>query len=171
MYRINITQVVIYFLFYVVLQLPLLYKFVLGDHAFGFFYLGFLLFFPFGINPFLRLTIGFIIGLLMDMLSNTPGMHAAACTMIMFVKDYWLVFLIDEPEDDANLTVFHLGPRNLFLYTLPLIFLHFLIIFGLEHGKWEGFGLVLERILFSGVFSFTLIVLLNVLIAKRPERR
>ncbi len=170
MVRINYQQLVLYFLVYVVLQLPLLYKFVLFDSAFGFFYLGFLLLLPFGINPFIRLTSGFFVGLLIDIFSNTPGLHAAAGTILMFIRDYWLLVVKEDLEDDPNLSVFRFGMRGTFLYLFPLIFLHLLFIFGIEHGKFLGFGLVLKRVFLSSLFTFICVVIFNFIMAGRKKR-
>jgi hypothetical protein len=74
MNRISWKLLIFYFVGYVILQIPLLHKFVLFDVAFSFFYLGFLLFFPLGQNPILRLTAGFLTGLFIDLFSNTPGL-------------------------------------------------------------------------------------------------
>ena len=158
MIRINYRYQIWQFLLLVILQLPLLYKFILFDTAFGFFYVGFLILFPFKISPFLQLLVGFFVGLSIDVFSNTPGMHAAAAVVIMFVKDYWLVFVSEEPEDEINTSVISLGPFAALLYIMPLVFLHHLIIFSIEYGRWDGFIIVLNKVVWSSflVFSATL---------------
>lgn len=170
MIRINYRYQVLQFLLMVIIQFPLLYKFILFDTAFGFFYIGFLILFPYKVSPFLQLLLGFLVGLSIDMFSNTPGMHAAASVAVMFIKDFWLVLVTEEPEDEVNTSVFTLGPITSILYVSPLIFLHHLIIFSIEYGRWDGFISVLNKIIWSSLLSFGSIYLLNSLIAPRKRR-
>ena len=170
MVRINYPQLIYNFVVFVVLQLPLLYKFVLFDSAFGFFYIGFLLLFPFGINPFIKVSVGFSIGLLIDIFSNTPGLHAAVATLTMFIRDYWLLVVKEDLEDDNNLTIFSLGLQGSFVYFFPLIFLHLLLVFSIEHGKLIGYWLVVKRVFFSSLFTFMCIVIFNLLMVTKKRR-
>jgi rod shape-determining protein MreD len=170
MTRIDIRYQIWLFVLLVVLQVPLLYKYVLFDVAFGFFYVGFLLFFPYRTAPVIQLTAGFLVGLLMDIFSNTPGMHAAASVFIMFVKDYWLILVAEEPEDDVNLSVYSLGNLTTLMYLLPLIFAHHLIIFTVEYGRWSGYGVILYRIFWSSLFTFLTVIIVDFLIAPRRSR-
>jgi hypothetical protein len=154
----------------VVMQVPLLYKYILFDVAFGFIYVGFLAFIPFRTPPTIQLSIGFLIGLVMDIFSNTPGMHASASVLIMFVKDYWLVFVAEDPEEEVNTSVVTLGSIPSFLYLLPLILTHHLIIFSVEYGRIAGFGNVFFKIIWSALLSFVTIYIINFLIAPRKRR-
>lgn len=170
MTRINYRYQTWQFVLLVVLQVPLLYKYILFDTAFGFFYVGFLIFFPFRLSPFLQLTVGFVIGLLMDVFSNTPGMHAAAGVVIMFVKDYWLVFVAEEPEDEINTSVTTLGNFSASFYIFPLVLLHHIIVFSVEYGRWQGYLSILNKILWSSLLTFVSIYLINLLISPIKRR-
>jgi hypothetical protein len=169
MIRINYRYQIWQFIILVILQIPLLYKFILFDKAFGFFYIGFLLLLPYRISPFLKLSIGFFIGLLIDIFSNTPGMHASASVLVIFIKDYWLLAVSEEPEEDINISVNILGRLTASIYLLPLIFVHHLIIFSLEYGRLEGYGSVLIKIFWSSLLTFVTVYVFNLMIA--PKRR
>ncbi len=170
MVRIDYKILTVYFVVFVLIQLPLLYKFVFLDSAFGFFYLGFLLLLPLGLNPFLRIFIGFAVGLIIDIFSSTPGLHASACTLVMYLREYWLRTIRDDLDEDVNLSIGRLGFRGSIVYMIPLLFLHLLIVFSVEHGKWIGFGLVVKRVLFSTIFTFTTILILSFLMMRRRRR-
>ncbi len=170
MSRVNYRILIIYFAVYVILQIPLLYKFILFNQAYGFFYLGFLLFLPFGLNPFLRIGSGFLIGLLIDTFSNTPGLHASACTFLMFIRDWWFLIIKGDPEDDPNISIFTLGITGAIYYMVPLILIHHLWVFGIEHGKWEYFLRVLWTSITSAIFTFICITILNFVMARKPTR-
>ncbi len=170
MSRVNYRFVIYYFLMYVVLQLPLLYKLILFEDAFGFFYIGFLLFLPIGINPFVRMIIGFLTGLLIDIFSNTPGLHASACTLIMFIRDYWFLIVHGDPEDDPNISIYRLGFSGSIYYLLPLVFIHLIWIFTIEHGKWQYFLGVLNTTFWSTLFTFLCIAIFNFAFIQKPAR-
>jgi len=170
MNRISWKLLIFYFVGYVLLQVPLLHKFILFDVAFSFFYLGFLLFFPLGQNPILRLMAGFLTGLFIDLFSNTPGLHASVCTFIMLFRDTWLRFILEYEEGARDMNIYILKMRGVWLYVLPLIFIHHLMIFWINYGSWMGLFLTFDRILASTIFSFLSILLLNLAISKKPSR-
>ena len=170
MIRIDLRYQIWLFVLLVIFQIPLLYKYVLFDVSFGFFYVGFLALFPYKTPPAIQLTVGFFVGLVMDIFSNTPGMHASASVLIMFAKDYWLVTVTEEPEDEVNTSVLTLGNLPTIIYLLPLIFVHHLIIFTVEYGRWAGYGQVLYKVFWSSILSFVTVFVIDFLIAPRKRR-
>jgi hypothetical protein len=170
MSRVNYRILIFHFLLFVAMQIPLLNKLVLGDSAFGFFYIGFLLFLPYGISPVVSLLLGFGIGIVIDIPSNTPGMHAAACTFVMFVRDYWLRVTLGEPDDDPTISFGNQRIGPFLAYLFPLILAHHLLIFFIEHGKLEGFFIILQRAVFSSGFSFAIVLILSFVISDRKRR-
>ena len=170
MNRISWKLLIFYFVGYVILQIPLLHKFILFDVAFSFFYLGFLLFFPLGQNPILRLMAGFLTGLFIDLFSNTPGLHASVCTFIMLFRDTWLRFILEYEEGALDMNIYILKMRGVWLYILPLIFIHHIMVFWINYGSWMGLFLTFDRILASTIFSFLSILLINLVISKKPSR-
>ncbi len=170
MNRVSWKLLMFYFVGYVILQIPLLYKFVLFNVAFSFFYLGFLVFFPLGQNPILRLMTGFLTGLFIDLFSNTPGLHASVCTFIMFFRDTWLRLILEFEEGVLDMNIYVLKVKGVFLYALPLIFIHHLMIFWINHGSGMGVFLIFDRILASTIFSLTSILLINMVISIKPSR-
>ena len=170
MNRVSWKLLTFYFVGYVILQIPLLHKFVVFNVAFSFFYLGFLVFFPLGQNPILRLIVGFLTGLFIDLFSNTPGLHASVCTFIMLFRDTWLRVILEHQEGVLDMNIYILKVRGVFLYVLPLIFIHHLMIFWLNYGNGMGVFLIFDRILASTLFSLLGILLINLVISKKPSR-
>ena len=160
--RINYVQQVIYFLTYVVLQLPVLNRFVLENVAFSLFYVGFLLFLPLRTSRIAELFIGFLVGLLIDIFSNTPGLHSMSCLLLVFLRQWWIRVTLGFPEDDQELSLSQLGIRNTFFYCGPLILVHHLLIFSIEHGSLSQVSSILQRTFFSALFNFSIIVVFNI---------
>ncbi|MBK8686283.1 MAG: rod shape-determining protein MreD [Bacteroidetes bacterium] len=55
-----------------------------------------LLLLPVNIPHWLLMLFGFITGLVMDMFCNTPGMHAAACVLLCFIRPYLLALFFQQ---------------------------------------------------------------------------
>ena len=170
MIRINYQQQILHFIVFLVLQIPFLYKMVLFDRAFGFFYVGFLLLLPFGLSRSLSMVIALVSGLVIDVFSNTPGIHASACILIVFIKDFWFRLTIEDSEDDVFLDWNELKIWGSIKYFLPLIFMHHFVIFTVENGGLSLFGLLFSKIIYSTAYTFILVVGMTFLMAPKARR-
>lgn len=169
MVRVNYVRQAIHLFVFLILQIPFLYKLVLFDQAFGFFYVGFILFFPYGYNRSVSMGAAFLSGLIIDMFSNTPGIHASACVLIAFVKDGWFQLVIGA-DDDVDLSWNELKVWGSLKYLLPLIFLHHFLIFTIENGGFSAFGILFGKILYSSIYSFIIVFGLSFLMAPKARR-
>ncbi len=161
---------VIYFLVYVVLQLPILHRFVLFDAAFAFFYVSFLLVLPLGLDRLTMLFLAFGTGLLVDIFSNTPGIHASACLLLAVLQKPWLTMVVGAPEEDARVSIFNFGLRSMVMYAVPLIFVHHFQVFLIEHGSFGAFGLLLKRAVFSTFLTAIVFLSSNFLLSSKTRR-
>ena len=169
MIRVQIKEQIFNLIAFLLIQLPLLYRITLFDRAFAFFYVGFLLLLPYSLNRTYLMIIGFISGLLVDIFTNTPGIHASACVFIMFFRNWWLSMVYDDADELTNINHLILGRSSFISYVFPLVFVHHFLIFLLENGGLHLFGLLITKVFFSSLFSFIIIFILNYLIA--PKRR
>ncbi len=161
---------IINFLVYVVLQLPILHRFVIFDAAFAFFYVSFLLVLPLGLDRLTVLFLAFGTGLLVDIFSNTPGIHASACLVLAVLQKPWLTMVIGAPEEDARVSIFNFGLRSMIIYAVPLIFVHHFQVFIIEHGSLSEFGLLLKRAVLSTVLTAVLFLSSNYLLSPKSRR-
>ena len=60
----------------------------------------FILWLPFSVPRFWLLILGFITGLSLDYFTNTPGLHAAACVLIAYIRPFIVNLLI--PKDSSE---------------------------------------------------------------------
>ncbi|MFT6866697.1 MAG: hypothetical protein ACJA08_001532 [Cyclobacteriaceae bacterium] len=169
MIRINYTRQITHFFAFMLLQLPLLYKFILFDVAFGFFYIGFILFLPLGLNRTTAMIIALLSGLLIDVFSNTPGIHASACVFIALVRNYWYLASIGDYEDDVNVSWNQLRIWGSLKYLLPMIFMHHLIIFIVENDGLSDFIHLTNKIIMSSLYTFIMVFGISLLIAPRER--
>jgi hypothetical protein len=69
----------------------------------------------------------------MDMLSNTSGMHAAACTLVGFARPYILqLFVRENLPENIYPSYKTLGYGNFIRFTFVFVFLHHVSLFLIE---------------------------------------
>lgn len=171
MNRVNIKSQILNVVLFLLLQLPLVHKITLYDRAFGFFYVGFLLLLPVGFSRSYLMIIGFFSGLLVDVFTNTPGIHASACVFTMFLRNFWLNVIDDDWKEITNLNMVSLKISGFLFYVFPIVFVHHFIIFIVENGGFHLFGMVFSKIFLSTIFSTLIIFTLNFLLTSNRRRR
>jgi hypothetical protein len=124
-------------------------------------YVLFILLLPFETPGWLLLTLAFLLGFSIDILSGTLGMHTAATVFMAFLRLF--VLQVFSPRDGYEAGTYprvHYYGFNWFLkYAAILILAHHLVLFYMEIFRFSDFFSTLLRVLLSTVFSLTLILL------------
>lgn len=170
MNRISIKEQSLNLVLLLLVQLPLVHRIILFENAFSFFYVGFILLLPRTLSRSYLMIIGFIAGLLVDIFSNTPGIHASASVFIMFTRNFWLSVVNDDAQDIINLNVVSLRKTGFIYFIFPLVFLHHFILFVVENGGFHLFSIVISKVFFSSIFSTFVIFTINFLITSNRRR-
>ena len=157
------------FFLYLLLQVTLLKNLVLFNTAFCFLYIAFILFLPIETNILALMVIGFFTGFIVDVFYNSLGVHASALVVISYLRNYWLSVITPQGGYNANSkpTLEANGAQWFLVYTIPLILLHHIILFIVEAGGFHSFGYTSLKILFSVLFTMTVLVILQLLTAER----
>lgn len=128
-----------------------------------FVYIIFILAAPFGCSTILLMVMSAIVGLAVDVVSNTPGMHMAACILIAFIRQYVLRLLAFRSayKDDDMPSAATCGSLWFFKYTLIMVAVHHVALFCVE--QFDSFYLLptLLRIGLSVVASSIIIILFD----------
>ena len=99
----SVISYIVLFVLLVLTQALLLNHIVLFGSAVCFIFIFFLVKLPINLSPNLVLTLGFLLGLSVDMLSDTPGLNALCCTVLASLKRR--VFFAYEQHDDQKRNV------------------------------------------------------------------
>lgn len=115
--------------------------------------------------------LAFALGLSIDTLSNTYGLHASSAVVFAFFRP--LVFKLFAPRDGyeniVESNMFEMGTRW-FLYTFGLLLLiHHTWFFLIEIFKWNEWLLLLRKIAFSVPLSFLLSLLVQLIFVARKK--
>ena len=137
-------------------------------HLFGivvpFIYLYVILKLPVDVSRSNIVLISFIVGLVIDIFSNTFGMHAAACTLAGFVRTPLLERFVDIREvPEGSIPSYRLFGLGRFLrYMVLLVLIHHVALFVIESFTFFQPLLMITRILSSMLFTLLLIFILEV---------
>ena len=129
----NILRGFIYFVVLVLVQVLILNNIHFLRVATPFLYLYFILKMPVGSSRTNVVFFSFLIGLTIDVFSNTPGMHAFACTLAGFIRHSLIQLLMgkDLPEG-INPSYKTFGYGGFFRYTLLFVVIHHVALFLIE---------------------------------------
>jgi len=126
-------------------------------------YLMFILILPVNIPTWFLLVLSFATGMLMDLLSGSPGMHSSATVLVGFVRPF--VLRIIAPRDGYDLgpnpSMAFYGFKWFFFYTLTMVLIHHTTLFYLEVFRFTDFFRTFLRVILSSIFSITFILLIE----------
>lgn len=124
-------------------------------------YVMFILLLPVTMPQWLLLLIAFFTGLIIDLLSGTPGMHAGASVAAGFSRPYLLRVISprDGYESGAVPGMAIYGFRWFLIYTLIFTAIHHFALFYLEVFRLADFFRTLLRVIISTIFSSAFIIL------------
>lgn len=140
----NIIRFAVFILFqvYVLNKIPHLHRFITP-----YLYFLFILWLPFSISRFGLLIAGFVTGITLDYFTMTPGLHAAACVLIAYIRPF--VINILTPKEAVEFSYREPSPKAIgwtpyLVYVLILSLLHNGYMLFLE---WLNFGSFLDFII------------------------
>lgn len=121
----------------------------------------------------LAMTIGFLTGLTVDILSDTPGVNALACTVLAFIRrpvfHLYVASDIDLAEQRPSLHT--MGTAAFLKYALTMVVIYCLMVFSVEAMQIFNLRLYLLRVVASSVFTFIIIYAIAALTGSRREKR
>ncbi len=126
-----------------------------------YFYVLFILLLPFETPGWLLLSLGFTMGLAIDIFSNTPGLHASATVFMSFLRPTVLNYLA--PRDGyvpgTFPRIYYYGLKWFFKYSLILILAHHFFLFYIEVFRFSDFFQTFTRVILSSAFTIFLVVI------------
>lgn len=164
MSRISIIQIISFFI-YLFYQVLILKNIVLFNTAFCFLYVAYLFFLPVDSNPLFLMVAGFLMGFAIDIFYDSIGLHAFACVLVMYVRNYYLSAITPQGGYDSTATpsIAINGMQWFLIYTIPMVFLHHSILFFVEAGGFDMFWFTLWKVIMSTMFTSLVVVIVQYL--------
>lgn len=132
-------------------------------------YILFILILPFNLNRSLLLLLSFVLGLTVDLLSGTLGMHAASCTLIGYLRPHILSIFTSREDFEQELApaIATYGLAWFVRYSAILIVIHHWTLFTLEAFSFDNYGTTIIRIFLSSVLTLFFVILTEYAFSKQ----
>lgn len=159
----------IQFLVLMALQVLLLKNLAIFNYAYCLAYVGAFLLLPFEVGTILAMFVGLGSGLLVDVFYDTLGIHAAACVLVAFMRNWLLKALTPAGGYEGYMepTLPGMGLNWYLLYYAPLCFVHHLTLFLIEYADVTMIWLALLKALASTLFTLVVTVLVQNILVPR----
>ncbi|PID88040.1 MAG: hypothetical protein CSB06_02115 [Bacteroidia bacterium] len=138
--------------------------FFTGLQLVPFFYLLFILTLPFEVSASLLLLFAFLTGGLVDIFSDTGGVHTAAAVLTAYIRPYWQKAISPRDGYTAEMqpTIKHLGLPWFLKYTSLPIPVYYLVFYTLHEFHFTFF--ILLKTLAASVFLLLIMIISQYLI-------
>jgi hypothetical protein len=128
-------------------------------------YILFVMLLPLSTPRYAVMLSGFLIGITIDIFSNSLGLHAAATVFAAYLRPYVLRAISGREDEMNDFPGLKQNKFSWFLYyTAVMVFMHHFVLFFLEIYTFSHFLTTLYRIVLSSLFSIFIIVLSQFLI-------
>jgi hypothetical protein len=167
----NIIRFVLFLLVqaFVLDKIPPLHKFIVP-----YLYFLFILWLPFNTPRFWLLAIGFLFGLSLDYFRVTPGLHAAPCVLIAYLRPFLINILMEKEVKEYNYvapSITSMGWSQYAIYVLVLTFIHHAYLVFLEWMYFGNLWYFLGKVLATTGISFMLIMLVELVFQRKQKYR
>jgi len=132
-------------------------------------YILFIILYPVNGNKTALIISSFVLGLLLDMFTNSGGVHATACLILSYFRPYVFKFSFGLSYEYQTVKLNDVVTPERFSFLLIATLLHHIILFTLEAFEFSFFFDVLLRTLLSAAFTLLLSIIIIYLI--KPNKR
>lgn len=164
---------IVRFIVLILLQVLVLDNINLGGHVNPYLYVMFILLLPFETPGWLLLISSFALGISIDILSGTHGLHASASLLIAYLRPFISRSISANREFESGMlpSIRDLGLRWFLMYSFLMIVIHHFTLFLIEAFKWPGLLTILQRTMYSSIFTLLLVLISEYLFSVNPKRR
>ncbi len=162
---------IVRFLLFILLQVfilnevPPLHQFIVP-----YLYFLYILWLPFKTNRIFLLLLSFAFGLTLDFFTGTPGLHAAPCVLIAFIRPFLLSMLIPQEttgQSYAEPSIKSMGIAPYSLYIVLLTFIHHFYLVLIEWLQFGNFVYFIGKVAGTTAVSLLLIFLAEMLFPRK----
>lgn len=132
-------------------------------------YLLFIILYPVNSNKSGLLAASFLLGLIMDLFSNSAGFHTTACVILAYYRPYLFKFAFGLSYEYQTIKLNDVLTPERFTFLLLSVVIHHIVLFVLEAFKFTLILDIVLRTLLSSIF--TLIICIIIIYLTKPNRR
>lgn len=167
----NILRFILFILIqvFVLFQIHPLHQFIVP-----YLYFLYILWLPFNMPRLVLTLTGFMFGLSLDYFTKTPGLHAAPCTLIAYLRPFLVNILIRQEGAEQNYrspSITSMGFTPYVIYALVLTLVHNGYLVFLEWLQFGTFLYFLGKVLATSGVSMLLIMITELLFLRKEKFR
>lgn len=153
----------ILFIILVLTQVLICNHIMLFHLAVPFIFIYFILRLPIGMSRILELTLSFLLGFIVDIFSDTPGVNSLSCTILAAIKP--VVFYAYVARDDKTKKIIPaistVGWQAYSKFALTMCLIFCFLVFTIEFMSFAGIEEILMMTVGSTLLTFILIIALD----------
>ena len=169
MKAISILKEILLFAILVLLQVLLFNRITVFGLAVPILYIYFLIKLPYGRNRFYVIISGFLLGLVIDIFLNTPGMNAAATTIVAALRSIMLNLFYPKNEYEELVPGIHSSAAAFNKFVVATVLFHQTLLFFIESFSLFNLTSTLMRIGASSLLTIVLILALDSLSFRKEK--
>lgn len=132
-----------------------------------FLYIYIIIYFPVINDRMMFILFSFLYGLSIDFFSDSAAIHAAACVSIAYFRPLFLKLFFGMTYIHQVVKFKNIDIRKNVLYVSSLTLFHHFVLFLIEVFDSSKIILIIEKTIFTGLFTILLILLLNLFLKKK----
>ncbi|WP_159021712.1 rod shape-determining protein MreD [Formosa sp. L2A11] len=132
-------------------------------------YILFIILYPIKNNRLVFLLLSFLLGIIIDIFSDSGGIHAAACVTIAYMRPLALKWSFGTVYEHQTIKFNNVDFGSKLMYISILTGVHHLVLFFLEVFNFSETLLTLQKTLFSSTFTILLCVIVTIIFSKRSK--
>lgn len=165
----NIIRLILFILLqvFVLNEVPPLHQYIMP-----YIYFLFILWLPFNISRGGLLLVSFITGIFLDFFTKTPGLHAAACVLIGYIRPFLINLLMPQQGVEFNYrepSVSSLGFSQYATYVSLLTLFHHTWLFLIQSFQFGNLLYIILKIIGSTVVSLLLITIVEIIFIRKQK--
>lgn len=157
------------FILLLALQILVFNNMNFGGYVSAFPYILFIILYPVNGNKSNLLIASFFLGLIMDLFSDSGGVHATACVLLAYLRPYFFKFSFGLSYEYQTVKLNDVLTPERFTFILLAVSTHHIVLFLLESFQISFLLDVLVRTLLSTLFTILTCIILIYLI--KPNKR
>lgn len=165
----NIIRLILFILLqvFVLNEVPPLHQYIMP-----YIYFLFILWLPFNISRGGLLLVSFLTGICIDFFTKTPGLHAAACVLIGYIRPFLINLLMPQQGVEFNYrepSVSSLGFSQYATYVSLLTLFHHTWLFLIQSFQFGNLLYIILKIIGSTLVSLLLITIVEIIFIRKQK--
>ena len=165
----NIIRLILFILLqvFVLNQIPPLHQYITP-----YIYFLFILWLPFSLSRSGLLVVSFITGICLDFFTKTPGLHAAACVLIGYLRPFLINLLMPQQGVEFNYrepSIASLGFTQYITYVSVLTLFHHGLLFTIQAFQFGNIFYLILKTLGSTVISLLLVTIIEIIFIRKQK--